>query len=287
MDVLATMTPRTLRTEDLTAPTLFRIVDQHKPTLLLDEVDAYLNQAEELRGLLNAGHKRGACAYRCDGEGKAVRSFAAFAPAVLAGIGHLPGTLHDRSIPIPLVKALPGEITARFHEHRAEVERVLARKLARWARDNFDALKACDPVLPQTAFNRLADNWRPLFAIAQVAGGDWPARAAAAFQHLAMKEDVDAQGLGVRLLRDIREIFAESGVERIRSKDLVEALCGMADRPWPEAHRGGKPITETWLGHRLRRFGITSRNVRVGEQLAKGYARDDFSNAFARFLGRD
>jgi putative DNA primase/helicase len=284
MDVLASMVPRPIRTENLTAPTLFRAVDQHKATLLLDEVDAYLNQAEELRGLLNAGHKRGACAYRCDADGK-VRSFKAFAPAVLAGIGHLPGTLHDRSIPIPLVKALPGEITARFEEHRADVERTLARKLARWARDNTEALKSCDPALPSTAFNRLADNWRPLFAIAQIAGGDWPARAAASFNALATKVDVDAQGLGVRLLQDIRSVFTESGVDRILSKHLVSALCSMADSPWPEAHRGGRPITETWLGHRLRRFGIVSKAMRVGEQMGKGFAREDFTEAFARFLG--
>src|SRR6266542_3810961 len=57
LDIIASMVPRPLRTENLTAPVLFRLVDQHQPTLLLDEVDAYLPQAEELRGLLNAGHK--------------------------------------------------------------------------------------------------------------------------------------------------------------------------------------------------------------------------------------
>jgi hypothetical protein len=89
-------------------------VDQHQPTLLLDEVDAYLHQSEELRGLLNAGHKRGACAYRCEGEGKAVRAFHAFAPAALAGIGSLPATLRDRSVLVPLVAAEEGQIATRF-----------------------------------------------------------------------------------------------------------------------------------------------------------------------------
>src|SRR5262249_24354311 len=42
LDLLATMTPRALRTENLTAPVLFRLVAQHQPTLLLDEVDTYL-----------------------------------------------------------------------------------------------------------------------------------------------------------------------------------------------------------------------------------------------------
>src|SRR3989442_2691121 len=90
------MPPPALRTENLTAPVLFRLVDQHQPPLLLDQVDTYLTTSDELRGLLNAGHKQGACAYRCEGEGNAVRAFEAFAPAVLAGIGALPDTLHDR-----------------------------------------------------------------------------------------------------------------------------------------------------------------------------------------------
>ena len=69
------MTPRPLRTESLTAPVLFRLVDQQQPILLLDEVDTFLPQDEELRGLLNAGHKRGGCAYRCEGSNNAVRAF--------------------------------------------------------------------------------------------------------------------------------------------------------------------------------------------------------------------
>src|SRR5713101_9105097 len=113
--------------------TLCRVVDQHHPTLLLDEVDTYLPQAEDLRGLLNAGHKRGACAYRCEGDGKAVRAFNAFAPAALAGIGSLPATLRDRSVLIPLVQAEEGQITTRFDPLRTEIEHTLARKLARWA----------------------------------------------------------------------------------------------------------------------------------------------------------
>src|SRR6266568_6722136 len=138
---------RPLRTENISAPVLFRLVDQHQPILLLDEVDAYLPQAEELRGLLNAGHKRGACAYRCEGDGKAVRAFNAFAPAALAGIGSLPATLRDRSILIPLVEAEEGQIATRFDPMSIEIEILLARKLARWAADNFDALAACDPTL--------------------------------------------------------------------------------------------------------------------------------------------
>src|SRR5207247_10897321 len=102
LDLIAATTPRATPTENLTAPVLFRLVAQHQPTLLLDEVDSYLLYTEELRGLLNAGHKQGACAYRCEGQGNAVRAFNAFAPAVISGIGPVPDTLRSRSIRIEL-----------------------------------------------------------------------------------------------------------------------------------------------------------------------------------------
>jgi hypothetical protein len=40
--------------------------------------------------------------------------------------------------------------------------------------DNFAALQVCDSPLPANAFNRLADNWPPLFASGQIAGRAWP-----------------------------------------------------------------------------------------------------------------
>jgi len=306
LDVIASMTPRPLRTENITAPVLFRLVDQCQPTLLLDEVDSYLPQAEELRGLLNAGHKRGACAYRCEGDGNAVRSFKAFAPAALAGIGQIPGTLADRSIAIQLVEAEPGEVAARFDETNLEIETVLCRKLARWARDNFDALKACKPALPATAFNRLADNWRPLFAIAQLAGGDWPQRALDAFSHLCTAPSTLSASLvtparsgyvgkaetasinpinlinpvnpALILLSDIRQLFAQSSATRIPTKQLLHSLRALPDRPWhPE-------LTPQSLASHLSAFGLRSHNIRLGALQTKGYDLADFTEAFARFL---
>jgi hypothetical protein len=283
LDVIATMVPRPIRTENLTAPTLFRLVDQFQPTLLLDEVDSYINQAEELRGLLNAGNKRGSCAYRCAGEGNALRAFKAFAPAILSGIGSLPGTLHDRSIIIPLLKAQPGEIANLFNEENLEIETILCRKLARWTRDNFVALQTCNPEMPKTAHNRQADNWRPLFAIAQVAGGDWPDIVTQSFNQLSARDDRDAQSIGINLLADIRQIFLQSRVDRLSSRHLVLLLCSMPGSPWLEAHNN-RPINETWLGRRLRSFDIDSRTMWFGDHQAKGYDFKDFKDVFARFL---
>jgi len=282
-DVLALLVPRPLPTENLSVAVLFRVIEAHKPTVLADECDAWLRDNEELRGLLNAGHRRGGQALRCEGEGNEVRAFKVFAPAVLCGIGSLPGTLHDRSIVIRLQRAKPSELSARFDSRHTEREHALCRKLARWCADNRERLESCDPTLPSNAFNRLADNWRPLFAVAEVAGGDWPQRAAAAFAKLTSQEDADAQGVGVMLLADVQQAFRDTGAERMFSKTLVDALCAMRDRPWPDAHRG-KPITENWLARRLRSFGISPRTIRIGDDRAKGYDVADFTEAFERYL---
>ena len=275
--------PRPLATENLSAPVLFRVIESHKPTVLADECDAWLRDNEELRGMFNAGHRRGGQALRCEGDGHEVRAFNVFAPAVLCGIGALPGTLHDRSIIVRLERAKPGELRERFDSRRIEREIELCRKLARFCADNKARLEACDPALPSGAFNRLADNWRPLFAIAEIAGGNWPQRAAAAFAKITAKTDDDAQGINTMLLADIQHIFSETSAERMFSKSLVEALCAMTDRPWPEAHKS-KPISETWLARRLLTFGVSSKTLRIADGRGKGYEAADFADAFERYL---
>ncbi|MGA2686376.1 MAG: DUF3631 domain-containing protein [Verrucomicrobiota bacterium] len=271
LDVVCSLTPRALRTESITPAVLFRLVELHKPILALDEVDTYLADNDELRGLLNAGHKRGA---------------RAFAPAVLAGIGHLQGTLHDRSVQIRLVRARPGEVMARFDSRRTARERELSRQLARWTRDNFKRLEACDPAMPADCFNRLADNWRPLMAIAEIAGGPWPERARTAFTLLTSNEDLEAQGYGVMLLRDLRDLFTADGVDRLTSATIVERLNQMEDRPWCD-ERKGHGVNANWLSRKLRPFSIQPRTIRTGvgqDETAKGYQLDDFAESFGRYL---
>ena len=121
---------------------------------------------------------------------------------------------------------------------------------------------------------------RPLIAIADVAGGDWPERCAAALSKLTSREDLDAQGIGVMLLDDIKQVFTADG---IFSRDLIEKLAEMKERPWPDVCRG-KPITERWLARKLAAFGIHSKNLRIGEEQAKGYELADFTEAFDRYL---
>lgn len=285
-DLIALLVPRPMQTENLTVAVLFRAVQLHKPTLLADECDAWLAKNEDLRALLNAGHRRGGQVFRCEGDSHELRGFEVFGPVVLCGIGNLPATLHDRSIKINLIRAKRGEVQERFDSRRTQREVEVCRKLARFCVDKHLLFAKCDPVLPPNVFNRLADNWRPLFAIAEIAGGDWPERATSAFAQLVTKQETDSHGEGTMLLIDIREILIQPDFQRIFSRSLVEKLCRLTDRPWPEANRG-RAITEHWLAHRLAQFGIKPRTMRIEDDRAKGYEISDFTEAFDRYLTED
>lgn len=159
-DVIGEMVCRPLSTENLSRAVLFRVIESSRPTLLADEVDAWLGDNEELRGLLNAGHKRNGQALRCEGEGNEVRAFNVFAPAVLCGIGSLPGTLHDRSIIIRLDRAKRGEVQERFDSRRTAHLKELARKLARFCTDSrttFECVIRSCRKLHTTALRTIGD----------------------------------------------------------------------------------------------------------------------------------
>ena len=284
-DVLALFVSRPLPTENMTPAVLFRLVAAHSPTVMADEYDAWLTEKEELRGLINAGHKKGGGVLRCIGDNNEVRKFECFAPVVLSGIGSVPATIHDRSIVIRLVRAKPGELSKRFDSRHAEPEKELCRKLARWCRDNGSRLERCDPALPSGVINRLADNWRPLFAIAEIAGEDWSSRVANSFAKLNERNDEDAQGIGGDLLSDIRIAFRDEKVKRLGSYELCVKLANLEGRPWAEYGRSKESISQHELAKILKPFGIHTRNTKMeGGKVCKAYHLEDFHDTFSRYL---
>jgi len=95
-------------TSNTTAAALFRSIDQFKPTLLVDELDTFIQAKEELRGILNSGHTRAtAHILRCVGHDHEPRPFSTWAPKALAMIGQLPETLRDCVIVVRLKRKRP------------------------------------------------------------------------------------------------------------------------------------------------------------------------------------
>lgn len=141
--------------------------------------------------------------------------------------------------------------------------------------------KRASPELPGL-YNRRADNWRPLFALAEVIGGEWPDKVKKAVTTLTDKSD-ESESASVLLLADIRKIFSDAGQDKLASTYLVDRLIEREERPWPEFRRG-KAITARQIASLLRPFGIVRGTRREGRDTFKGYELRQFRNAFERYL---
>lgn len=282
--LLGRLVSRPLTASNISPAALFRSIDAWKPTLLVDEADSFMRENEELRGLLNCGHTRdSAYIVRTVGEDFTPRKFNVWGAKALAGIGHLADTLMDRSILLELRRKLPYEQADRLRYAEPGLFDDLAAKLARFAEDQRDEVRQARPALPESLNDRAQDNWEPLLAIAEVAGGAWPDLARKAALKLS-GADNPAQSIGTELLMDIREVFDTKSVTRITTADLITALCADDEKPWATYNRG-KPISPRQVSKRLGEHGIQSKDMRFGyEGIRKGYLREWFEEAFSRYL---
>jgi hypothetical protein len=275
--VLAAMLPRVLSVSSITPAALFRAIEQAHPTLVIDEADAFLAGCDELRGLLNAGHTRGsAFVVRVEGDDHQPRVFSVFGAKLLLGIGGLAPTIEDRSVSLALERKPPGAAVARLTRRALAVLRDVGRRFARWAADHGDQIDAdADPDVPEVLNDRQADCWRPLFHLADLAGGDWPRRARQAAVALAV---TDEDELPLRLLADLRAVFVASGRDALATGELLGLLRKLPDSPWPTLCHG-RPITPHRLARTLAPFGVRpyhSKNFR-------GYRRKDFEAVWDRY----
>lgn len=282
LDTTALVCCKPLPTANVTAAAVFRTIEAAGPTLLIDEADTFLRDNEQLRGVLNAGHKAGGQVVRCVGDDAEPRAFAVFGPAAIAAIGRLPGTIADRAIVVRMKRATRAERPEPLRDAAEAEGAELGRCCARWVADHTARLRDADPALPAGFFNRAADNWRPLFAIAEAAGGGWPERLEKAAGTLA-PDDTDAEGRGVRLLADVRTIFNDRKAAKLASVDLCDTLAADATGPWAD-YKHGKPIGQGQLARSLKPFGIIPGTVRIGNATPKGYERAAFAEAWSRYL---
>jgi hypothetical protein len=274
---------------------VFRKIDTDRPTLLLDEVDAIFKSATErtepLRALLNAGNRPGSTVPRCVGPNSQVRDFSTFCAKALAGIdnGRLPDTISDRSIQIRLERKARDERTERFRQRRVKPEAdPLRERISRWAEAHVETLVEADADVPEEINDRAADGWEPLLAIADMAGGAWPDRARRAALELSANVEPEDDSTGVRLLADLRSTFDESNANRISTADLLAALATMDEAPWASwasSRRRHPGLTASDLAKLLKPYRVRSKSIWLpGGTSAKGYMREQFEEAWARYL---
>ena len=289
LEVTESLVPRPVQSINVTPAYLFRKVGdpEGRPTILYDEIDTMFGpkarQNEEIRGLLNAGHRRHSTAGRCVVSGRKITTeeIPAYCAVALAGIGNLPDTITGRSIILPMRRRAPSERVepwrSRIHLREGQA---IQDQLAQWANQVEEDIPEGYEDFPKGVEDRAADMWEPLLLVADQAGGDWPRLARKACVFIVTQSKDSTPSLGIRLLKDIREVFGSN--EHMSTNDLLNGLYDMEEAPWAEMK--GRPLDPRGLARLLRPYEIKPTTVRVGKATAKGYSRSDLWDAWERYL---
>lgn len=296
LEIVETLVPHPMTAVNASAAALFRAVSgpDGRPTILFDEIDTIFGPKagdnEELRGFLNAGHRRTGVTYRCIGDGgnQTVQAFPSYCAVAVAGLGSLPDTILTRSVVIRMRRRARAErvepFRARMHEGEGHK---LRDRLSTWAEGARGFVVDRWPEMPEGVTDRPADVWEPLLAIADAVGGHWPDRARAACATLVKaSQHTDKHSVGIRLLTDLRD-HVLIGIDRLPTIAILDRLNALDDAPW--ADLGGKPLDNRRLARMLADYmtadnePIRSRNIRTAGGVLKGFHAEDLEDAWARY----
>lgn len=151
---------------------------------------------------------------------------------------------------------------------------------------HFQELAEAKPDRPDGVSDRAKDAWKPLLAIADLAGGEWPSRACHAAQVLCGNPELDEQEIGIRLMGALRDAFEERSTDKLTSFEFCEGyLHNQRDELWAD-WKNGKPISQRKVADLFRPFEIKPRKIRIGEDTARGYDLARCEDAFRRYLPR-
>ncbi|MEU8760918.1 DUF3631 domain-containing protein [Streptomyces sp. NPDC048659] len=296
LEIVETLVPKPMVAVNASAAALFRAVSsgEGRPTILFDEIDTVFGPKagdnEELRGFLNAGHRRSGVTYRCIGDGgnQTVQAFPSYTAVAVAGLGSLPDTILTRSVIVRMRRRARNERVEPYRQRLHEKEgHQLRDQLAAWAEQVSEQVRDAWPELPEGVTDRPADVWEPLLAVADAAGGDWPKRARTACLELVKASQADDKGsLGIRLLTDLRD-HVMIGVDRLPTIAVLDRLNSLDDAPWADLQ--GKPLDNRRLSRMLSEYmtgdnePIGSRNIRTSGGILKGYYATDLHDAWQRY----
>lgn len=290
-DVLGRICARPWQTAHATAAAIRRGLDTSPPpTLMIDEVETiFQRQGDDfLRGVLDAGFRRGATVSILEKPNWVLRQFGVFGPKLLAGLGLLPDTVEGRSIPIVMRRKLATDPVERARDRIvAAAAAPLLPRYQRWLVQCENYLGEYEPALPDFLSSRQMDFWEPLLAIADLFGMDWPERARETARILHSRHFEVSEG--IELLRDIKELFDTEDRDAFYSEDIVGLLLGNEELRWHhvEFHNRDYELTAWHLARLLREYDIRPSRMRLyqeNEKQARGYRRQDFEDAWQRQL---
>ncbi|MGE5406946.1 MAG: hypothetical protein ACM3NR_04460 [Methanosarcina sp.] len=163
---------------NVSAASLFRMIEQRNPTLLIDEVEhlgIMSNSNHPLVQLLNSGYQK---------DGKTVRivqgcpiSFSTYSPKILAGISNLTPTTEDRCILIPMQKAKSRLKTFVYdpamENEFMQLKRHILTHLSRNSKNIVSYIHDPESLgVDARINNRNLDLWFPILTLAKVFSAD-------------------------------------------------------------------------------------------------------------------
>jgi hypothetical protein len=269
---------------DPSPASLYRAIDVLRPTLFIDEADT-LRDSKALQAVLNSGFEIGGFVTRSLGKPgpEGIEKLSTYCPKMFAGIAGQKPPLRNatlsRCVVIPMRRRMPNEKIDRFVHREVGHLDELRMDLTLWAVEALPKL-AVQPELPDELTDRQADSWEPLLAIADLLGGDWPARPRDAALILSGAASASPD-VGTQIIADMRAVWSSlvPTLSRLHTQRLAALRNGLEDRQYADS------LTAHELGQRLASFGIHAEPTpfRQNGKLARGYARSSFDDAFRRY----
>jgi putative DNA primase/helicase len=295
MELVSGLVSRSLSVANISAASIYRVIEAAHPTLLIDEADTFLSAGDEIAGILNSGHTKAmAFVVRIEkndlGE-MTPKKFSTFCPKLVGMIG-LPKSdaLLDRCVMIRLERAvggasilpLPPDVFAEFLP--------LRQKLVRWAQDHAEGLALNYALLPRGSNDRAQNNWSVLASVTQKIHPSVLEDIEKAYAELGDAAAEVVEDAPQNLLEAIFEVamrqLGEDGFRQVManpheplpnnkclliSENLVVELNKLKHESWVDQNNGAG-LTVHRLGKMLKPFGLKADRGRIKyENPKRGY----------------
>jgi putative DNA primase/helicase len=275
-----------------TGPNVYRIVDRHHPTLIIDEADSLFERKSDLRSVVNGSWIRGAKVMRYGHQ------FDPFCPKMLGvkGTTALPRTIASRSFNLRMfpMTAMESKELEEFNYADDDEFRECRRKLRRWSDDNAEAIKALATTYPTGMNNRTKANWSVLFKVAQHAGGKWLTRAHEAATYLSRTAYAPSKGIEALAAMAVMMKWAkEDGRDFVLTAAAVAMMTASPDSPWRNYR--GQILSQYELAALYRQYDMSNGQpiapvnihpTKTAKMTRRGYRPCQFKEMFARFADR-
>jgi hypothetical protein len=231
LGVLYWLVQRPYAAVEATGAAIYRLIDQLKPTLLLDEADTLFRRNTMLAHIVNTSWTNSGQRIPRGGPGGTVVDYDSYSAQAIAMKGlNVPGTTLSRCIPCMIWPKLPTEVVEDFNYIDDEEFKTIRRKSLRWVLDNAAAVRDANPKSAPGFSNRIKMNWKILLAIADLAGGAWPKRARAAALELYSEANNEPDGDDIKAFVVMEQLLCNR--EEVTSAEVCAALTEDPSSEW-------------------------------------------------------